>query len=136
MKYATTCRDLRHSAIQIQRLRAVFKTNDQSSSNSSVVASGSSASGTISVRASGGNFFSFFEPAGDRVSADAQGASEATQTAALIIGAQDRFALTFRLAVWLWVVAAISLAIMAEVSLFAVTGQSVPGKVGTGTMPT
>lgn len=136
IKYATTCRVLRQSAIQIQRLRAFFRTNDQSSSNSSVVASGSSASATIRVCASGGRVISFFEPTGDRVSGDAKGASQPAQTAALVIGAKYCLTLTFRVAVGLWVVAAITPTVMAEVSLFAVIGQPVTSNVGTGTMPT
>src|SRR5205823_9671273 len=57
---ATTCRVLRQRAIHIQALFAFFKTNDHSSSNSSIVASGSFTSGLMSVSLNGGNTASFF----------------------------------------------------------------------------
>ncbi len=60
MARATTCRVLRQRAIQIHALFAFFKTNDHSSSHSSSVASGSFASGLMSVSLKGGNTASFF----------------------------------------------------------------------------
>src|SRR5579859_3084481 len=48
-KQATTCRVLRHKAIQIQESFAFLSTNDQSSSSSSVVEVGSFGSGASRV---------------------------------------------------------------------------------------
>src|ERR1017187_5275003 len=60
MARATTCRVLRQRAIHIHALFAFFKIHDQSSSHSSIVASGSFASGLMSVSLNGGNPARFF----------------------------------------------------------------------------
>jgi hypothetical protein len=57
---AATWRVARHRAIQIQRLRVFFRTNDQSSSNSKTVAAGSCGSGSTSVVCNSGNVRNFF----------------------------------------------------------------------------
>src|SRR5712691_4078917 len=58
--YATTCLVFRHNAIQIHACLVFFSTNDHSSSNSSIVASASLASGTTSVSLKAGSFSAFF----------------------------------------------------------------------------
>jgi len=94
------------------------------------------ASGTSSVCESGGSLFSFFEPTGDRITGDAEGASQTTQTAALIVSAQDHFALTLGITIGSWVISAITSTVVADVALFAILGQTVTSNVGTLAMPT
>jgi hypothetical protein len=94
------------------------------------------ASGTSNVCESGGSLCSFFEPTGDRITGDAEGASQTAQTAALIVGAQDHFALTVGITIGLWVISAITSTVVAEVALFAILGQTVTSNVGTLAMPT
>lgn len=55
-------RVLRHSAIQIHAWFVFFSTNDQSSSNSRTLASGSLVSGTITVSFKAGSLAAFFYP--------------------------------------------------------------------------
>src|SRR6266481_2030334 len=57
---ATTCLVFLHNAIHIQDLFTFFITNDHNSSNSNIVAFGSSASGSTSVSLNGSNSSAFF----------------------------------------------------------------------------
>src|SRR5690349_199519 len=57
---ATTCRVFLQRAIHIHTLFTFLNTNDHNSSNSRIVALGSSGSGAINVSLSGGNFAAFF----------------------------------------------------------------------------
>ena len=67
----------------------------------------------------------FFEPAADRVAGDAEGPGQAAQTTALLIGAQDLFALFFGVAIGLWLLAAAPLAVLAQVALLPIFCQAV-----------
>ena len=126
----------RESAIQIHRLRALFKTNDQSSSSSRAALSGFPASGAASVSLRSGSAAAFFEPTGDGVARDAEGARESAQRAALVIGAQDCFALFRGVAIRLRVVAACATAVGTEVALFAIIRQPVADDVDAAAVAT
>ena len=103
------------SAIQIQHFRTFFSTNDHSSSNSST---GSSTSTSVAERS--GNSATFFYPRRDSVARDAEGTRQSTQTAAFIIGAQDRFALRRAVGVAARLFAAPASAVTAQVALAAI----------------
>src|SRR6266487_2293337 len=93
--YATTCRVLRHRAIQIQESLAFLRTNDHSSSSSRIVEVGSSGSGASRVVRKGGSCATFFDPTGYGGARDAKGAREATQTASFLGGVQNLLAASF-----------------------------------------
>src|SRR5881275_1975793 len=67
----------------------------------------------------------FFEPAGDGLARDAEGAREATQTAALVVGAKYLLALLFTVSVRPRLFAAALRAVAAQVTLPPVGGQPV-----------
>lgn len=110
----------RHKATQTQRLFPLFRTNDQSSSNSSAVEAASAGSGSRSVVPNSGKAASFFEPTGAGVARDAGGARGAAQGAALVVGAKYLLTHFFGVAIGLGVVTARAPALGAELTLLAV----------------
>jgi len=67
----------------------------------------------------------FFYPAGDRVTRDAEGTSQATQTAAFVISAQDLFSLLFRVRIRARLLSTALTAIAAQVPLAAIRSQTI-----------
>src|SRR5215204_1275704 len=68
------------------------------------------------------NHSPFFYPRGDGVARHPEGARESTQTAAFVIGAQDRFARFFAVSVRAWMFAAAPTAVAAQIALPSVGG--------------
>src|SRR5215207_1885494 len=76
-------------------------------------------------RSTPGAWSLFFEPTGDGVAGHAEGASQATQAAALFIGAQDFLPLLLGVTVGLRLLAAAAPTIGAQVTLFAIARATV-----------
>src|SRR5262245_16116067 len=132
--YATTCLLQRHNAIQIHAVWVLFSTNDHSSSNSSVVASGTVGSGWRSVLLTGGSAAAFFEPADQRGTRDTKGAREGAQARALLIRTQNLIAAFEGIGMWRRVLAALTVAGTTAILLFAVWGAAIFGELLAATM--
>ena len=89
-----------------------------------MVESGSPESGSISVSLKGGSVASFFEPVADRIACHAKGACQAAQTTALLVGAQNLFALLCGVTIGLWLLAAAALAVLTQVALLPIFRQA------------
>jgi len=72
---------------------------------------------------------SFFEPTRDGVAGHAESAGQAAQRTALVIGPQDFLPLLRGVAVGLWLLAAAAPTIVAQVTLFAIAGATVPDQI-------
>ena len=71
----------------------------------------------------------FFQPTGHGISGHTEGARQTAQTAALVIGGENRLALLFGIAVRLWLLTIAASAVVAVVTLFIVACQTVADKV-------
>ena len=78
----------------------------------------------------------FFKPTADGVASHPESARQATQTASLMVSAQDGFAPLFGVAVWLWIVAATMATMVAKVTLFTVLCFSIANNVFAAAMLT
>ena len=78
----------------------------------------------------------FFNPSRDRVTRDAEGPRKPSQTAALVIGAKYSFAFFFGIGIGARLLAAALLASAAQVTLSAISGQSLANQICTGAVLT
>lgn len=78
----------------------------------------------------------FFNPSCDRVARDAEGARQTAHTAALVIGAKYLFAFFFGIGISTRLLAAALLAVTAQVTLTAISGQSIAHQICTGAVLT
>ena len=86
-------------------------------------------SGSISVSRNSGNVVSFFEPTGESVARDTEGAREPAQGTALVVSAQYLLAFFFGIAIRLRVLTARPSALGAEEALFAVLRQAIASEL-------
>ena len=70
----------------------------------------------------------FFEPSGDALSGDAEGARQTAQTAAFVISTKDALTFLLGVAVGLRVVTAAASAVSTEVALFAILREAIARK--------
>ena len=73
----------------------------------------------------------FFDPRGDSVARHTEGAGQSAQTAALVVGAQDRLALLVRVGIRARLLAAAASALAAQVALPPIGSQAVTHQVRT-----
>ena len=131
---ATTCRVFLQRAIQIHTLFAFLNTNDHNSSNSKMVASGSSGSGATNVSLKGGSWAAFFKPIFHCVSCYAKCPCEPSHATTLLIGSYDFFTALLRIPVWCWILAALLLTRFTAISLLSIGCMTISYQISTFTV--